>query len=55
MKTQIFIYVGFFLLFISIWVGYSYFEARSYNKVTGKNVSTLDAMFLELRVQEGTK
>lgn len=49
-----------FLLFIfvlgpAVWVGASYFEARAYNKVTGKNVSTFDAMFIGLRVQEGAK
>jgi hypothetical protein len=27
-------------------------EARAYNKVTKSEVSTLDAMFLKLRVQE---
>jgi len=34
------------------WVGYSYCEARAYNNITGANVKTLDAMFVELRVQE---
>jgi hypothetical protein len=33
----------------------SYFEAQSYNRVTGANVSTWDAMWLDLRVQEQTK
>ena len=32
------------------WVVQSYFEARSFNKITGKDVSTWDAMFLKLRV-----
>ena len=36
--------------FICLWIGNSYFEARAYNNVTGKEVSTFDAMFLELRV-----
>lgn len=40
---------------VGIWVGDSYFEARAYNRVTGKSVSTLDAMFIELRVQESAK
>ena len=30
----------------------SYFEARAYTNVTGRHVSTWDAMFLDLRVQE---
>jgi len=34
-----------------IWVTLSYFEARSYNHVTQANVSTWDAMFIQLRVQ----
>lgn len=33
----------------------SFFEARAFNAVTGKNVSTWDAMWIELRVQEGPK
>jgi hypothetical protein len=37
---------------IVIWVVMSYMEARAFNHVTGKDVSTLDAMFISLRVQE---
>ena len=37
-------------LVVGLWVGRSYFEAKAYNHVTGKEVSTFDAMFLELRV-----
>ena len=32
------------------WVLPSYLEARAFNNVTGKDVSTIDAMFLSLRV-----
>lgn len=32
------------------WVVSSYFEAQAYNSVTGRQVSTWDAMFLDLRV-----
>lgn len=39
------------LIMIGVWVGASYFEARAYNKITHSNVSTFDAMFVELRVQ----
>ena len=35
-----------------IWVVSSSFEAKSYNNLTGNNVSTWDAMFLDLRVQD---
>lgn len=33
----------------------SYLEARAYNRVTGKNVTTWDAMYLDLRVQAEPK
>lgn len=33
----------------------AFFEARAYNRITGKNVSTWDAMFVRLTVQEGAK
>lgn len=42
-------------LLLFSWPICSYFEARAYNNITGKNVSTWDAMFVELRVQEGAK
>lgn len=52
-------YVCGFLTMLAIWAGCwiasSYFEAQSFNRVTGKNVSTWDAMFIELRVQEAAK
>ena len=44
-----------FLLVIGGWVFSSHMEARAYERVTGKRVSTWDAMFIELRVQEGAK
>ena len=51
--------VGLIVLFfagsVCGWVGYSYCEARAYNNITGANVSTLDAMFVELRVQESAQ
>jgi hypothetical protein len=37
------------------WVGTSHFEARAYERITGKHVSTLDAMFVALRVQAEAK
>jgi ABC-type methionine transport system permease subunit len=35
-----------------VWIFKSSMEARAFNNVTGKNVSTWDAMWIELRVQE---
>jgi len=37
------------------WILYSHFEARAYERVTGKRISTWDAMWLDLRVQEQLK
>lgn len=38
------------LFAIGIIVGSAYFEASSYNRITGSNVSTWDALWLDLRV-----
>lgn len=38
-----------------VWVIESAMEARAYNRVTGQNVSTWDAMWIELRVQDSPK
>ena len=46
---------GFVLLAIALWAGQSYMEAQAYNHVTGKSVSTWDAMWIELRVQDQPK
>jgi hypothetical protein len=35
---------------LAAWAGKSYMEATSYENVTGRQVSTWDAMWLELRV-----
>ena len=37
------------------WVFKSYMEAKSYNEVTGKNVTTWQAMWIDLRVQDSPK
>jgi hypothetical protein len=37
------------------WVGKSWMEARTFERLTGKKVSVVDAMFVELRVQETIK
>lgn len=39
----------------TIWVVQSKMEASAFNAVTGKNVTTWQAMWIELRVQEGSK
>jgi hypothetical protein len=44
-----------FCLLFLFWCIMSYFEARAFNRITGKNVSTVDAMFVNLRVQEEAK
>lgn len=43
------------LVMLLLWLVHSYFEARAYNRITGSDVSTLDAMFLQLRVSETPK
>ena len=40
---------------VGFWVFSSSMEAAAYNRVTGKHVSTWDAMWIELRVQESVK
>ena len=40
---------------IGLWVFASAMEARAYERITGKRVSTWDAMWVDLRVQEQPK
>jgi hypothetical protein len=47
--------VSLVVLFLLSWVGGSYMEARTYSRLTGKDVSTWDAMWVDLRIQEGAK
>lgn len=42
-------------LLIGVWVFASWCEAAAFNRITGKSVSTWDAMFVTLRVQEGVE
>lgn len=51
-KLAIALYGAFFAAFASIFVVRSHWEAEAYTRLTGKQVSTWDAMFLDLRVQE---
>jgi hypothetical protein len=39
----------------AVWVVASHFEARAFNRATGADVSTWDAMFVELRVNSSPK
>ena len=39
---------------IGVWVFQSHMEAKAYNRVTGSDVTTWEAMWIQLRVQEGT-
>lgn len=48
-------YAGVLLIVLGGWIVFSYFEAKSYEEVTGKKVSLRQAMFLELRVLEPVK
>lgn len=43
------------LAFLLCWVIGSSMEAGAYNRVTGSSVSTWDAMWIELRVQDAPK
>ena len=36
---------------VLLWLVPSYFEARTYSRLTGANVTMWDAMWVELRVQ----
>lgn len=55
MKSLLLVFSGILIVLIGIWVVASHFEAAAYNRITGANVSTFDAMFVELRVHEGAK
>ena len=40
---------------IGVWVIKSKFEANAYNRITDSDVSTWDAMWVQLRVDGGSK
>lgn len=42
---------GFMAVLLAVFVVKSSWEAASYNRLTGANVSTWDAMWLELRIE----
>lgn len=44
------IFVIFLLIFVCSWIFQSHMEAQSFNKITGENISTWDAMWVQLRI-----
>lgn len=44
-----------FIPAVGFWIVSSYFEAKSFNQLTGAHATAWDAMWVELRVQEQTK
>lgn len=55
MKEQILgalVFIGLLSPLVGIWVIGSFFESRTFNRITGAHTTTWDAMWLELRVQE---
>lgn len=42
------------VILLAGWIIKSNMEAKAFHRVTGKRVSTWDAMWIELRVQEGS-
>ena len=55
MRVLILTAFGILALAVSGWVVASRMEANSFNAVTGKSVTTWQAMWIELRVQEQSK
>jgi hypothetical protein len=50
--TTISLCVGIPFLLVAFWLAPSYFEARTYRKLTGADVTMWDAMWVQLRVQD---
>ncbi len=46
----IFFWLFMLYLWIALWIVQSYNEAVIFNRVTGKNMTTYDAMFVQLRI-----
>jgi hypothetical protein len=55
MKDIIITFIAVITLGTITWVGKSAIEAHTYTRVTGKQVTILDAMFIDLRVVDGVK
>lgn len=39
----------------ALWIGASFMEARTYSRLTGHTVTTWDAMWVSLRVQDAPR
>jgi len=55
MNMTILAYIAVIILCIGAWVGKSAIEANTYTRLTGKEVTVFDAMFIDLRVADGVK
>lgn len=51
-KALIFMCIFVILLFFGLGVFFAHMEAKTYNKITGNNVTWWDAMWVDLRVQD---
>lgn len=54
-KATIGLLIVFFVIAFLIAVVQAHMEAKTYNKVTGNNVTWWDAMWIDLRVQDSPK
>lgn len=52
MGCSLILFLALIIFSTGAWIFNSSMEASAYNKVTGNNVSTWDAMWIELRVQD---
>ena len=39
------------VIFLVVWIVHSHFEAKSYNRICGTDVTTGEAMWVQMRVQ----
>ena len=54
-KIMVAMAAAFLLGIVGVWVFQSKMESSAFNSVTGKTVTTWQAMWIELRVQEQSK
>lgn len=54
-RDAVFFVLALPVMLLAFWVVPSYFEAQTYSRLTGKQVSTWDALWVDLRIQEQTK
>lgn len=48
-------FVCIFAILLGVWVFRSHMEAKAYNRVTGADVTTWEAMWVELRVDSAAR